>query len=76
MVKTKEQNDYTSITIITLMYSVFNQEELDILRNLPEVRNTQGTSRTYFQASVPDSIKQKLQNIKRNLLLPQKENYH
>lgn len=62
MVKTKEQNDYTSITIITLMYSVFNQEELDILRNLPEVRNTQGTSRTYFQASVPDSIKQKLQS--------------
>jgi hypothetical protein len=43
------------------MYSVFNQQELDILRNLPEVLATQGTSCTNFKASVPESIKQKLQ---------------
>lgn len=43
------------------MYSVFNQEELDILRNLPEVLATQGTAATYFKAPVPESIKQKLQ---------------
>jgi hypothetical protein len=44
------------------MYSIFNQEELDILRNLPEVQKTQGTSCTNFQASVPETIKQKLQS--------------
>lgn len=44
------------------MYSIFNQEDLDILRNLPEVQKTQGTSCTNFQASVPETIKQKLQS--------------
>jgi hypothetical protein len=43
-------------------FSIFNETELDVLRNLPEVLNTQGTSCTNFKASVPDSIKQKLQS--------------
>jgi hypothetical protein len=38
--------------------TVFNEEEIDILRNLPEARNARAA---YFQASVPETIKQKLQ---------------
>lgn len=37
---------------------VFDETDLEILRNLPEVQNSHST---YFQASVPESIKQKLQ---------------
>jgi mannose-6-phosphate isomerase-like protein (cupin superfamily) len=37
---------------------VFNEVDLDILRSLPEVQSTRSG---HFRASVPDSIKQKLQ---------------
>jgi hypothetical protein len=39
--------------------NIFSSEDLEVLRNLPEVRNTRSS---YFQACVPENIRQKLQD--------------